>query len=196
MILRVVTTILAMALSAGAYAANPVVEMKTSMGNITLELYPGKAPRTVANFLRYVKDGYYDGTIFHRVIRGFMIQGGGFERPLAQKRTREPIENEAANGLKNEAGTIAMARTSNPHSATSQFFINVADNAFLNFRDPTPQGYGYAVFGRVVKGMDVAEKISLVATGSVGPFTDVPREPVLIEEVKLVSQPASGQSAK
>lgn len=185
-----------MALSAGAYAANPVVEMKTSMGNITLELYPGKAPKTVANFLRYVKDGYYDGTIFHRVIRGFMIQGGGFERPLAQKRTREPIENEAANGLKNEAGTIAMARTSNPHSATSQFFINVADNAFLNFRDPTPQGYGYAVFGRVVKGMDVAEKISLVATGSVGPFTDVPREPVLIEEVKLASQPASGQSAK
>ena len=162
---------------------SPTVEMKTSQGTIVIELYPDKAPKTVDNFLRYVKDGFYQGTIFHRVIDGFMIQGGGFEPGMKEKATRGPIENEAGNGLRNEPGTIAMARTSNPHSATAQFFINLADNGPLNH--PGRDGWGYAVFGRVTKGFDVVQKIGKVATGSAGFHRDVPVQPVVIESVKL-----------
>lgn len=163
-------------------SANPKVVLETTKGNMTLELYPDKAPKTVENFLTYVDDGFYNGTIFHRVIPGFMIQGGGFTSEMQQKKTRETIPNEAANGLKNQKGTIAMARTPDPHSASSQFFINVADNDFLNFQDATEQGYGYCVFGQVVDGMDVAEKIVKVKTGRHGPHGDVPTEPIAIEK--------------
>jgi cyclophilin family peptidyl-prolyl cis-trans isomerase len=174
--------------STQAFAANPVVEMKTNVGTIRIELYADKAPKSVANFLQYVKDGAYPGVQFHRVIPGFMIQGGGFDREFRQKTTRPPIENEAANGLKNETGTIAMARTSNPNSATAQFFINVADNAALNFRDPSPAGIGYAVFGKVSAGMDVVMRIARTPTGPGGPFDrDVPQQPVIIESVTQIS---------
>ena len=142
-----------------------MVELHTNHGVIKLELNAEKAPKTVANFLNYVKNGHYDGTVFHRVIDGFMIQGGGFDAGMKQKPTEAPIENEANNGLKNERGSIAMARTNDPHSASAQFFINVADNDFLNHSSPTPQGWGYTVFGRVVEGMDVVEKIKKVKTG-------------------------------
>ena len=175
-------TLLVLALAAPVCAADPQAEIRTSLGNITLELYRDKAPRTVENFLRYVKDGHYNGTLFHRVIPGFMIQGGGFDKSLRQKPTSSPIENEAANGLRNDIGTVAMARTQDPHSATAQFFINVADNAFLNHTSPTPQGYGYTVFGRVVRGMDVVRSIAATPTGP----GDVPREAVLIEEISVV----------
>lgn len=176
-----------------AYAANPQVEIKTNFGTIVLELYPDKAPKTVENFLSYVKDGYYTGTVFHRVIPGFMIQGGGFDKTLRQKPARQPVENEAANGLRNEIGTVAMARTSDPHSASAQFFINVANNAFLNYTAPTPQGYGYTVFGKIIKGMEVVNKIADVPTGPAGPFpSDVPNVTVVIEEVRLI---AAGPSA-
>lgn len=167
-----------------ANAQNIKVEMKTNVGNIVLELYPDKAPRTVENFLQYVDDGFFTNTIFHRVIAGFMIQGGGFDTALNQKPTRAPIQNEAANDLKNEPGTIAMARTSDPHSASAQFFINVADNKFLNFKAPNQSGYGYAVFGKVISGMDIVNKIASMPTGSKGPFSsDVPKNNVIIEEV-------------
>src|SRR5690606_26026311 len=149
---------LVLAAALPAWAANPAVEMSTSLGTIRIELYRDKAPKTVANFLQYVEDRFYDGTIFHRVIPGFMVQGGGFDVEMAQKKTREPIGNEAQNGLKNTVGTLAMARTSDPHSATAQFFINVADNAFLDFTSATRQGFGYAVFGRVTEGMDVVKR--------------------------------------
>lgn len=169
-------------------AANPQVEIRTNSGNIVLELYPDKAPKTVKNFLGYVKDGHYRGTVFHRIIPGFMIQGGGFDKALKQKPTRQPIENEAANGLKNELGTVAMARTSDPHSASAQFFINVADNAFLNYTAPTQRGYGYTVFGKVIRGMEVVNKIAATPTGSGGPLpSDVPKEAVIIEEIKLIT---------
>ena len=161
------------------------VTMETSMGTITLELDDAKAPETVANFVRYAKDGHYDGTIFHRVIDGFMIQGGGFTRDMNQKETREPIRNEAMNGLKNLRGTIAMARTMVVDSATSQFFINLVDNAFLDFQNPTPQGFGYAVFGKVVDGMDVADQIAKVKTGFSGPHQNVPEEAIVIKRVVL-----------
>jgi len=178
-----------------AAAANPQVELKTNMGSIVLELDSEKAPLTVANFLQYVKDGQYDGTIFHRVIPGFMIQGGGLGADFGEKRTRKPVRNEAANGLKNTVGTIAMARTADPHSATAQFFINVADNDFLNFRFPTPEGYGYTVFGKVVKGMDVVDRIVKLPTGpGPAPHANVPRKPVIIESARLVetvTKPAS-----
>ena len=171
----------------GALAANPQVDIATNHGRITVELYPDKAPLSVANFLEYVKSGHYNGTMFHRVIAGFMIQGGGFTRQFVQKPTRDPIANEAANGLKNEPGTLAMARTQRPDSATSQFFINVADNAFLNYTAPTARGYGYAVFGKVVEGMDIVMKISQLPTGPGGPFPgDVPQQVVVIENVKMV----------
>ncbi len=174
--------------SAQAYAANPVVEMKTSVGAIRIELYAEKAPKSVANFLQYVKDGAYTGTQFHRVIPGFMIQGGAFDREFRQKTARSPIENEAGNRLKNEVGTIAMARTPNPHSATVQFFINVADNAALDFREATPAGFGYAVFGKVSAGMDVVMRIARTPTGPGGPFDrDVPQQPVIIESATLIS---------
>lgn len=183
--------ILSAAASAPAASANPQVEIKTNVGTIRLELYPAKAPKTVANFLQYVRDGHYEGTIFHRVIDGFMIQGGGFDRDYHQKPTRAPIPNEAEagvkGGLKNELGTIAMARTSDPNSATAQFFINLADNEFLNWGDPRGDGNGYAVFGKVVSGMDVVTKIAKTPTGRGGPFgRDVPSEPIVIEAMTLV----------
>jgi peptidyl-prolyl cis-trans isomerase B (cyclophilin B) len=163
-----------------------MVKLHTNHGTITLELDAEKAPKTVENFLQYVRDGFFDGTIFHRVIDGFMIQGGGFEPGMTQKPTRDAIENEAANGLKNEAYTVAMARTPNPNSATAQFFINVANNSFLNFTSPTPQGYGYAVFGKVVEGMDVVDKIRKVKTGSRSGHQDVPLEDVVITQAEIV----------
>ena len=162
---------------------NPMVVIKTSLGDIKAELFQDKAPLSVANFLQYAKDGHYNGTIFHRVIDNFMIQGGGFTKDMAQKSTRAPVKNEAANGLKNERGTLAMARTSVIDSATSQFFINVKDNDFLNHTAPTPQGFGYCVFGKVVEGMDVVDKIKSVQTGNRGPFQDVPVETVEIIEI-------------
>ena len=161
------------------------VTMETSMGTITLELDDAKAPVTVANFVQYAKDGHYDGTIFHRVIDGFMIQGGGFTKDMNQKETREPIRNEAMNGLKNLRGTIAMARTMVVDSATSQFFINLVDNAFLDFQSPTPQGFGYAVFGKVVDGMDVVDQIAKVKTGFSGPHQNVPEEAIVIKKVLI-----------
>ena len=160
----------------------PQVVLRTSQGDITIDLDAEKAPLTVANFLQYVDDGHFNGTIFHRVINGFMIQGGGFTRDMMQKPTRGPVRNEADNGLKNRRGTIAMARTSDIHSATAQFFINVADNAFLDHTSPDPRGYGYCVFGRVVTGMDVVDRIKSVATRNSGPNGDVPVEPIEIVE--------------
>ena len=163
-----------------------MIKLHTSLGAITLELDAERAPKTVENFLRYVKEGFYDGTIFHRVIDGFMIQGGGFTESMEQKPTHEPVENEAANGLKNAVYTIAMARTPNPNSATAQFFINVANNSFLNFTAPTPQGYGYAVFGKVVEGMDVVDAIKKVKTGNRAGHQDVPLEDVVITKAEIV----------
>jgi cyclophilin family peptidyl-prolyl cis-trans isomerase len=165
---------------------NPKIEMDTTKGKIVLELYAHKAPKTVKNFLAYVDAGFYDGTIFHRVIPGFMIQGGGFTDDMKRKEARAPINNEADNGLRNERGTIAMARTSNPHSATAQFFINTKNNDFLNHKGKSPQGWGYAVFGRVAEGMAVVDTISGVKTGTRGPFRDVPTDPVVITRVKRV----------
>ena len=164
---------------------NPVVTLETTKGNITIELYPEKAPETVANFIQYVQDGFYDGTIFHRVIPNFMVQGGGFTDDMSEKSTREPIKNEANNGLANENGTIAMARTPNPHSASSQFFINVKDNAFLDFQNETPNGWGYCVFGKVSEGMDVVNSIVAVPTGNHGMHQDVPVEPIIIMKASV-----------
>jgi cyclophilin family peptidyl-prolyl cis-trans isomerase len=165
----------------------PVVRFETSMGVIKVELYPEKAPITVANFLTYVREGYYDGLIFHRVIRDFMIQGGGFTREMKEKgKTRPPIKNEADNGLKNDRGTLAMARTQVVDSASAQFFINTVNNDFLNHRAKTPQGYGYAVFGKVTEGMDVVDKIRAVPTGSSGMHQDVPKQPVVILKATVV----------
>ena len=163
-----------------------MVKLVTSAGTVTLELYPDKAPVTVANFLRYVDDGYYKGTIFHRVIRNFMIQGGGFDEKMAKKTTYAPIRNEAANALKNDRGTIAMARTSVPDSATAQFFINTVDNAPLNFRDPSDSGIGYCVFGRVVEGMDIVDAIQSAPTGVRAGMRDVPVTDVVIKEAVRV----------
>ena len=165
---------------------NPVVLMETSMGNIKIELDQAKAPVTVKNFLSYVDEKFYDGTIFHRVINNFMIQGGGFTQDMQQKKTNAPVKNEAGNGLKNKRGTIAMARTMVVDSATAQFFINVIDNDFLDHRDETPQGFGYAVFGKVLEGMDVVDKIKAVRTGSKMGSSDVPLEAVVIKSVKMV----------
>jgi len=170
-----------------ALAADPRVELKTTQGSIVLELNAAKAPQTVANFLQYVKDGHYDGTQFHRVIDGFMIQGGGFDRTFREKPTRAPIKNESDNGLKNDYGTVAMARRPDPHSASAQFFINVKNNDFLNFKQPTQQGWGYAVLGKVVEGMDVVNRIAKVKTGSVGPHQNVPAEPVIIEWARILN---------
>ncbi|MFM1826901.1 MAG: hypothetical protein RLY67_282 [Pseudomonadota bacterium] len=163
-----------------------MVELKTSMGSIKLRLHADKAPATVENFITYVKDGHFDGTIFHRVINGFMIQGGGFDTTMKQKPTRDPIANEADNGLKNNAYTVAMARTSDPHSATAQFFINVVDNEFLNFKAPTGNGWGYTVFGEVTEGKEVVDKIKAVKTGNQGFHQDVPLEAVLIEKATVI----------
>ena len=181
---------LAVALVAPANLAaqdNPVVVIETSMGNMTVELYQDKAPKSVENFLQYMNDGYYDGTIFHRVISNFMVQGGGFTPDMEKKPTRDPIENEADNGLKNRNGTLAMARTPEINSATAQFFINVKDNSFLDHKGRSAQDFGYAVFGRVTDGMDVVNKIKDVKTGNKGPFQDVPTETVLINTIRLQS---------
>lgn len=158
----------------------PMVLLETSMGDVLVELFEDKAPETVKNFLSYVEDEFYDGLIFHRVIDGFMVQGGGMDMMMREKETKAPIKNEADNGVANETGTLAMARTMDPHSATAQFFINVNDNAFLNFTAPNPEGYGYAVFGKVVDGMDVVEKIKKVKTRTQGFHENVPVEPVTI----------------
>jgi peptidyl-prolyl cis-trans isomerase B (cyclophilin B) len=163
-----------------------MVKLETNKGDILIALDAGKAPETSANFIQYVRDGHYDGTIFHRVINGFMIQGGGFDKDMNQKQTRGTIKNEADNGLKNEAYTIAMARTSDPHSATAQFFINVKDNDFLNFSSRSPQGWGYAVFGKVTEGKDVVDAIKAVKTGNRGFHQDVPVEPVVILKATVV----------
>ena len=166
--------------------AKPMIKLQTNFGPITLELDAKAAPDTVANFIQYVRDGHYNGTIFHRVIDGFMIQGGGFTADMEQKATRAPIRNEADNGLKNVAYSIAMARTPNPDSATSQFFINVANNDFLNFREPSAQGYGYCVFGRVSEGQDTVDRIRKVRTGMRAGHQDVPVENVIIESAEVV----------
>lgn len=170
--------------------AGTQVRLDTSMGPITLELADEQAPKSVENFLVYARGGFYDGTLFHRVIDGFMIQGGGFSPDFQQKATRAPIPNEANNGLKNRRGTVAMARTGDPNSATAQFFINVKDNDFLDYRAPTPQGWGYAVFGQVIDGMEVVDKIRQAPTGAGGPggrFSDVPLTPVIIKSVTVLS---------
>jgi len=176
---------------AGAMAADPQVDLKTNLGTIRLELNPTAAPKTVANFLQYVKDGHYNGTIFHRVIDGFMIQGGGFDKGFKEKNTRPPVVNEAQSGVKaglmNKTGTIAMARTSDPNSATAQFFINVNDNDFLNWGNPRGDGNGYTVFGKVVSGLEVVNQIAKLPTGAGGPMSrDVPKQPVIIESATVV----------
>lgn len=195
-IVRIFSLCLLLLLPIGSFAADaPRVRLETNMGNIVVELYPDKAPKTVANFLQYVRDGFYNGTIFHRVISNFMIQGGGFTKDYKRKQTRPPIMNEADNGLKNLRGTIAMARTFEPHSATAQFFINVVDNPFLDHKNDTPRGWGYAVFGKVVKGMDVVDKIRNVPTGHAGPFPqDAPLKQVVIEKAEVV-KPAGDHKA-
>ncbi|MDB5753451.1 MAG: Rotamase [Ramlibacter sp.] len=177
-------------LGASAWAADPRVKFATSAGDILVEVYPDKAPKTVANFLQYVRDKHYDGTIFHRVIPNFMVQAGGFNEKMGEKPARAPIEHEgqqsSAAGLRNQVGTLAMARTGDPHSASAQFFINVKDNTFLDHTAPTARGYGYTVFGKVVGGMDVVNQITTVPTGRSGPHGDVPRTPVVIRSATLV----------
>jgi peptidyl-prolyl cis-trans isomerase B (cyclophilin B) len=163
-----------------------MVKLHTNHGVITIELDEAKAPKTAANFIEYVEKGHYDGTIFHRVINGFMVQGGGFEPGMTQKPTATPIENEANNGLKNDKYTVAMARTGDPHSATAQFFINVSDNTFLNHSAPTPQGWGYCVFGRVTDGIEVVDAMKAVKTGRSGGHQDVPAEDIVIERAEVV----------
>ena len=176
---------LVLGLSIGIATAAPTVELQTTQGKIVLELDAARAPKTVLNFLTYAKEGFYDGTVFHRVIPDFMIQGGGFDKNMGEKTTRAPIENEARNGLKNQRGTIAMARRGDPHSATAQFFINHRDNARLDY--PGHDGWGYAVFGKVVQGMDTVDKIAAVKTGPRPPHRDVPLDPVVILSVKVIS---------
>ena len=188
--LRIILATLALALSVSAHAQNPKVEMRTSMGTIVLELQPENAPETVKNFLQYVKDGFYTGTIFHRVIADFMIQGGGFTADMQQKKTRDPVKHEGGNGLTNQVGTIAMARTADPNSGTSQFFINVVDNQMLNFRGPGPQEIGYTVFGRVTSGLEVVNKIRNVQTTVKGPHQNVPVQNIIIERVTLLDAAA------
>lgn len=177
-------TLFVLIFSFSLYAKNPVVVFETSMGSFEVELDEVKAPNTVKNFLSYVDSKFYDGTIFHRVINNFMIQGGGFDEKMSEKKTKAPIKNEAANGLSNSVGTLAMARTGNPHSATAQFFINVADNTYLNHRDTTEGGYGYAVFGKVISGMHVINRIKTVKTGNIGPHSNVPMDVVIIKSAK------------
>lgn len=183
---RLLVLLMALFSASGALAANPLVKMRTNQGEVVFELYPDKAPRTVANFLHYVNSGHYNGTVFHRTIEKFIIQGGGFTPDFQYKPTLDPIPNEAANGLRNERGALAMARTYEPDSATAQFFINLDDNKYLNFHRPEPDYFGYCVFGKVVKGLDVAKKIGGLPTSTGGPFdADVPVQPVIIEEMAL-----------
>ncbi len=173
-----------MAVQAGVKAGNPVVTIETSQGNIRMELWPDKAPETVSNFLAYVQGGFYNGLIFHRVIDGFMIQGGGFDPNMRQKQVRAAIRNEARTDTPNKRGTIAMARTSDINSASAQFFINLVDNAFLDHRDESTRGFGYCVFGKVTEGMDVVDSIGKTPTGQVGPMGDVPKQPIVMKSVK------------
>jgi cyclophilin family peptidyl-prolyl cis-trans isomerase len=182
--IMLVSLMLLVGVSAHAVATTQV-EFETSVGNFVVEVYPDKAPKTVENFLKYVNDGFYNNTIFHRVISRFMIQGGGFERDLNEKETRAPIVNESNNGLLNQTGTIAMARTPDPNSATSQFFINLAENQFLNYTSPEPELVGYCVFGKVVSGMEVVHKIGIVPTGNSRGFSDVPIRPIVIKQAKV-----------
>ena len=175
-----------LALLGGSALATPTAIIHTSMGDITVELDEDRAPATVANFRRYAEDGFYNDTIFHRVIPGFVIQGGGMEPGMVEKDTREPIENEADNGLKNLRGTLSMARTSDPHSASSQFFINLVDNGYLNHTSKTQAGWGYAVFGKVVAGLDVIDQIAAVKTGRSGMHRDVPVEDIIIEKTEIL----------
>ncbi|OBU88067.1 peptidylprolyl isomerase [Chromobacterium subtsugae] len=163
-----------------------MIKLTTNFGEITLELFHEKAPQTAANFEQYVKSGHYDGTIFHRVINGFMIQGGGFDAQMKQKPTQDPIQNEANNGLSNKTYTVAMARTSDPHSASAQFFINVSDNDFLDFKSESTQGWGYAVFGQVVAGQDIVDRIKTVRTGRSGMHQDVPLDAVVLEKAEII----------
>ena len=191
--LKSFVTVLALAFSLTAIAAttNPQVELRTTMGAIVIELDEAKAPSTVANFLQYVKEGHYDGTVFHRVIPDFMIQTGGFTPDMREKPTRASIKSEANNGVRNTTGTVAMARRPDPHSASAQFFINLSDNSFLDFTAPTATGYGYTVFGKVVNGMNVVNKIARVRTGSKPPHDDVPLKPIVLESARIVGAPAS-----
>jgi peptidyl-prolyl cis-trans isomerase A (cyclophilin A) len=175
--------------SGTSLAANPQLTFETNRGDFIVELYPEKAPKTVANFMKYVDSGFYKDTIFHRVINRFMIQGGGFTIDMTEKQTLAPVANEAANGLLNEPGTLAMARTSDPDSATAQFFINLENNVPLNFRGPDPESIGYCVFGRVLKGMDVVREIGASPTINVGPYYDVPKSAIIIHKVKLNTKP-------
>jgi cyclophilin family peptidyl-prolyl cis-trans isomerase len=170
-----------------AHAANPIVEFETNQGNFKIELYPDKAPKTVSNFLYYVDNGFYKETIFHRVISNFMIQGGGFTREMSEKKTQPPIANESNNGLVNSAGTVAMARTNDPNSATAQFFINLIDNNFLNYTSPEPSSVGYCVFGKIIEGMNVVHKIGQLPTGNSRGFSDVPIRPVIIINTKHIN---------
>ncbi|MCW9012252.1 MAG: peptidylprolyl isomerase [Gammaproteobacteria bacterium] len=186
---KIFLTLLCLLLSGNVLAANPVVRIETNMGNIELELNKEKAPLSVDNFLRYAKEGFYNDTIFHRVIKSFMIQGGGFTTDYERKATHETIDNEAFNGLKNDRGTIAMARTNQPHSASSQFFINTVNNDFLNFKSKSMRGWGYTVFGKVTKGMAVVDKIDGLETGAGGVFSqDVPVTQVVINKVEIISE--------
>ncbi len=194
--IRLLPLLIALLLAPAALAANPKVEMKTTLGTIVIELYPENAPKTIENFVQYVKAGFYDGTIFHRVIPGFMAQGGGFTPNFQEKPTRAAIRNEAGNGLRNAVGTVAMARTKDPHSATAQFFINVSENDFLDFKSPDENGYGYTVFGRVSAGMDVVQKMIQVPTASAGSHQNVPRQPIVIERARLLDTAAKPQKSK
>jgi peptidyl-prolyl cis-trans isomerase B (cyclophilin B) len=187
-IILVLVVVFGMSKVGFAQTANPQVRLETNKGVIILELDAEAAPATVENFIGYVQDGFYDGTIFHRVIKGFMIQGGGFTADMNQKSTKDPIQNEADNGLKNNRGTIAMARTNDPHSATAQFFINSVDNAFLNHKAKTMQGWGYCVFGKVIEGLETVDAIEAVKTTTKSPFQDVPVESVIIEKAVVVEE--------
>ena len=190
MLKKLILASIACVVSFAAAAANPQIEIRTNMGAVTVELYPENAPVTVENFLQYVKTGHYDGTVFHRVIPGFMIQGGGFTPDMREKATRAPIKNEAGNGLRHAAGMLAMARTPDPHSASAQFFINLDENPALDFRAPTREGYGYCVFGKVVSGMDVVNRIAKVTTGAKPGHNDVPLKPVVIERIRRIDAAA------
>ena len=183
--MKKITLFITMMLCISTLAKNNTAIIKTNLGDITLELYNKKAPKTVENFISYAKDGFYKGTIFHRVIDNFMIQGGGFTTNLKQKTTKKPIKNEARADLGNDIGTISMARTGNPHSATAQFFINVKNNSFLNFRSPDQRGYGYAVFGRVIKGMSIVNSIKKKPTRRNGHFANLPMENIIIRDVVI-----------
>ncbi len=184
----VLVVVLGMSKASFAESPNPKVQLETSKGVIIVELDAAAAPKTVENFVSYVEDGFYDGTIFHRVIKQFMIQGGGFTSDMKQKSPNAPVQNEADNGLENNRGTIAMARTNDPHSATAQFFINIIDNTFLNHKAKTSQGWGYCVFGHVIEGLDVVDAIEAVSTTTKSPYQDVPVEPVIIEKATMVVQ--------